>query len=269
MRSLARHTLLILAASIGCHCCHAADVVFRIATFNINWGNADLPSIEKAILSAHADVVCLQETNVQSERYLKARPGRMFPHMRYYGHQGQYRAERFGFLSKVPLVSTGFLPPNGGLFGTAFATVDVDGTHVRIANVHLHPFGIRAGTGLTGILQRITATEETHGREIAAIASRLDPKTPTIVAGDFNSPSGFRAPQRLVELKFTDSFAAVIDQPDLKPTWRWIAGRVPVQLRIDYVFHSQHFRTRDCRIIPAKGSDHALVASELILADPR
>lgn len=29
----------------------------------------------------------------------------------------------------------------------------------------------------------------------------------------------------------------------LHPTWRWPVGKMHVQFRIDYVFHSKHFRT--------------------------
>ena len=44
---------------------HAADNI-RVATFNINYGNVNLPDIERAIVEANADLVCIQESNVAS-----------------------------------------------------------------------------------------------------------------------------------------------------------------------------------------------------------
>jgi hypothetical protein len=39
---------------------------FSVATFNINWGNPNLPNIAKVIRQSKADLVFLQETNTQS-----------------------------------------------------------------------------------------------------------------------------------------------------------------------------------------------------------
>lgn len=249
--------------------CFADSPTLRVATFNINWGNADLPSIERAIRAAECDIVCLQETNRASERFLTGRFANEFPHAHFIGHEGRFRAERFGFFSRLKITGTKFLPPEGGLFGTYFATVVVDGTRVRIVNVHLKPFVVCRGAGLSDALQALSATEDTHAQEITAIMQELDFSVPTIVCGDFNSPASFKAPQSLMGRGLVDSFAAVTEEPDQTPTWKWMVGRVPLRLRIDYVFHSSHFRTRQSRVIPAAGSDHSLVVSELALTDDR
>ena len=264
MRFLFISLSVIVATSVAADC-FADSATLRVGTFNINWGNADLPSIERAIRAADCDIVCLQETNSASERFLKARLADVLPHAHFKGHEGRFRAERFGFLSRLKITGTRFLPPRGGLFGTCFATVVFEGIGVRIANVHLQPFVVRRRAGLSDVLQALSVTEETHAREITEIVRELDVSAPTIVCGDFNSPASFRAPQRLGELGFVDSFAAVTEQPDQTSTWSWMIGRVPLRLRIDFVFHSRHFATVGSRVIAAKGSDHSLVVSELAL----
>ena len=50
-------------------------------------------------------------------------------------------------------------------------------------------------------------------------------------------------------------------------TWRWPLGRLHIQFRIDYIFHSTHFRTVSSRTISTTGSDHLLVVSEVVLKD--
>ena len=105
----------------------ADDVTLRVATLNINWGNGNLQSIEKAIIESNATIVCIQESNTISERFLRARLGRHFAYMKFAGHRGQYAAERFGFLSTLPLRNLRFEPPKHGLFGTYHAEIQVAG----------------------------------------------------------------------------------------------------------------------------------------------
>ena len=47
------------------------NVKFTVATYNINYGNVDLKKIARIIRKADADLVCLQETNRQSEKHLR------------------------------------------------------------------------------------------------------------------------------------------------------------------------------------------------------
>ena len=48
----------------------AAQQTLTVATFNINWGNPDLPGVANVISRSQADLVALQETNDRSARYL-------------------------------------------------------------------------------------------------------------------------------------------------------------------------------------------------------
>lgn len=243
----------------------AAQEPLRVATFNINFGNVNLPDIKRAIIEADADLICLQESNRDSERFLTERFRDEYPHMVFKGHQGKYYAERFGFLSKTQLTHVDYAPPIDGLFGTYFATIKHDGKAVNVVNVHLSPFTVQRGSNLPQALAALTKVEVVHQKEIESIIGRIDTKKPTIVCGDFNSLSGFAAPTRMAEIGLIDSFASVTENADSQPTWQWPLGRSKIQFRIDYVFHSDHFRTISSKIIPTTGSDHFLTVSEIEL----
>jgi hypothetical protein len=74
-----------------------------LGTFNINYGSEDLAAIALAVRQSKADIVCLQETSAASERFLQRELRREYPIQRYRGHNGRLGAERFGFLSTLPL----------------------------------------------------------------------------------------------------------------------------------------------------------------------
>src|SRR5436190_12997690 len=53
----------------------------RVATYNINWGNLHLDEVARAIRESDADVVALQETNPQSEAWLRRQFADVYPHL--------------------------------------------------------------------------------------------------------------------------------------------------------------------------------------------
>lgn len=240
---------------------------FRIATFNVNYANTRGDQVLEAISEASPDILCLQETTLQSEGWLRKQLVASHPEFPAAGHEGKYYAERFAFASKLKPVELVYHPPKAGLFGFYEATYEIHGRMVRIINVHLSPFGIPRGAGLTDALAAISRTEARHTSEIEAILKSIDPQTPTIVCGDFNSLSTFKAPSSLVEHGFIDSFAALHETPDQHVTWHWPSRPIPLRFRIDYIFHSRHFLTTDSAVIEKQGSDHFMVVSELKFVD--
>ena len=241
----------------------------RVASFNVNWGNADLPRAAAAVREADADVVLLQETTPASEAFLIAEFRAHYPHRAVRGHTGRYGAERFAILSRYPLSGVRFVPPEHGLFGCLIARITLGDREIQVANVHLQPFQLAGRGGARDFVARAASVEDIHAREIEAILAALDASLPTLIAGDLNSLSGFNAPTRLEEHGFTDSFAALHANADHHPTWRWPVGRTDVRLRIDYIFHDPGFETRASRTLCDTGSDHCLLVSELRFAAVR
>jgi endonuclease/exonuclease/phosphatase family metal-dependent hydrolase len=131
-------------------------------------------------------------------------------------------------------------------------------------NVHLTPFRFKKGGGIGAALVALSRTEEIHSKEIDVIVKAIDTSRPTIVVGDFNSPSEFHAPERLRQIGSVDSFASVNSDADIHPTWHWPTKPLPLALRIDYIFCTRHFRTVESKIMRRADSDHYLVVSELM-----
>ena len=247
-------------------CCLASTAwadTFCVATYNLNYANRRGDQVLNAIATADPDLVCFQETTIQSERFLREQLATTHPFFYSVGHNGQYFAERFAFASKTKLTDVKFTEPYAGLFGFYAATVETTGGPIQVINVHLSPFQFKRGGGIADAMTAISATEEVHASEIAAIVAAIDPKSATIVLGDFNSISTFTAPKRLIELGLIDAFASLHDDADAHPTWSWPTRPIPVKLRIDYIFHTPHLTTTKAEILRRDGSDHALLYAVL------
>jgi endonuclease/exonuclease/phosphatase family metal-dependent hydrolase len=235
-----------------------------IATFNINYANTDLREVAAAISRSSADVVALQETNAESEKFLRRQLGRRYPHMCFRPPAGKYLASGFGFLSKVPLEDLKWLEPAGGLFGTWIVNVKVEGMSLQIANVHLSPFGPMAELKAADLLRELDRVEAIHEKEIQAIGKGLAPDRPVILLGDLNSLSAQVAPRFLERSGFSDSFASANKDPDSHPTWRWtMKDGSRISYRLDYLFHRGGLSTKESRIVETGASDHNLLVSVL------
>ena len=251
-------------------CLHLPDACgesIRVATYNLNWANRRGDEVLNAISIVRPDLICFQETTVQSEQFLRDRLSETHPHFYAVGHEGRYAAERFAFASRTELSELLFIPPEAGLFGFYCAKLQVAGKVIHVINVHLSPFQIRRGGGIADAMAALSTTEETHAIEIASIVEAIDPQRPTIVVGDFNSMSIFNAPKKLVELGFVDAFASVHEDADDHATWHWPTRPLPLALRIDYIFHTRHFVTTEATVVRREGSDHSLLVAELKFAD--
>jgi endonuclease/exonuclease/phosphatase family metal-dependent hydrolase len=241
----------------------------HVATYNINFANRSPSHVVDAIRDSGADIVVLQETTPDSETYLQAKLGSEYPHTIFHGHGSRYYAERFGFLCSYPIADTVFLEPEFGLFGTLIGRFDVGHVRIQVANVHLDPVDLFSDRTILGILRALRKAETNHLREVRRILDNLDGNVPTIIAGDFNGTSGSPANRQLVETGFTDSFAAVTENPDDHPTWMWRTRVGKLAYRLDYIYHDDFFETTNSRIICNNSSDHFLVVSTLNLPAPR
>jgi endonuclease/exonuclease/phosphatase family metal-dependent hydrolase len=235
-------------------------VQFTVATYNINWGNTDLKGVAKSIREAKADLVALQETNEESEQFLRRSLAAEYPHTAF---RGGYMSNGFGLLSKVPIENPKYVEPKFGFFGAWLAEVTLAGMRLQIANVHLEPAVPEDNDGVVAMFKLFQKMEDVHGKEIRRIHENLSDKLPVLVMGDFNSSSTLSAPQFLKEKGFVDSFAAVTEKADEQVTWHWKRKGFDWHFRIDYIFHSKQFQTVESRIIKSEASDHYLTVSKL------
>jgi endonuclease/exonuclease/phosphatase (EEP) superfamily protein YafD len=109
-------------------------------------------------------------------------------------------------------------------------------------------------------LETVIAKRAARLRRIGA-ALNVHADVPTLVAGDFNTPSP--SPMlRALGLRFRDAFA----EAGLGYGHTWPS--VLPGLRIDYVFVSPEWDVRDCWVGPRLGSDHRPVIAEVELRWP-
>ncbi|MDY7010026.1 MAG: endonuclease/exonuclease/phosphatase family protein [Planctomycetota bacterium] len=236
---------------------------FTIASYNINYGNVNLKEVVETIQKSDAVLVCLQETNRQSEIHLRRSLSRKY---RYIYFRADRWAGGFGILSKSPIKNVRYLPKKYGYFGTLLFRTRLGGKEVQLANIHLHPTIPRQGENLTELLELLSKTETIRIREIEYIYDNLIKTLPTVLVGDFNSPPYMTVPDFLAKRGFVDSFTAATPNANSHVTWRRRHRDVEWKFRLDYIFHNKHFRTVAGRIIKSDASDHYLVNSTLTWA---
>jgi endonuclease/exonuclease/phosphatase family metal-dependent hydrolase len=239
------------------------DGVLRIATHNINFANKDLSLVIDAVLGSGADVIAFQEMTHVSEPYLARKLKSAFPHTTLLKAKDRERPLRLGLISKFPILQWEYTEPKYGLHGTYCAVLEVDKKKVQVVNIHLHPPLPCSIHGPLHFVRLLRKAERIHKAEIERIHRRLIPGIPTIILGDFNSFSVFKAPTYLRDNGFTDSFASVHEEADRHRTWEWQTRYGKVSARIDYIFHDASFKTLGSRIIRNGSSDHSLLVSEL------
>jgi len=241
----------------------------RIGTFNINCGIQDQRSLEdvvRTITQAGADILAIQEGNEVVYAHLRRALAKDFPHMVFHASDG---AGGFGWLSKLPLKDARLLAHKAGWFDTALAQVEIAGRTVQLANVHLVP--VRGGSMKTAAeaLKVLSLTEKTRMEEIAHIWSNLPADQPLLIVGDFNSVPVMGVPAFLQARGMVDSYASVTKPADQKTTHHWDGDGTTVRFRIDYIWHSAHFRTLRSDVVASQASDHDLVVSQITMAGDR
>jgi endonuclease/exonuclease/phosphatase family metal-dependent hydrolase len=240
---------------------HAAETItgeFVVATYNIYCGNLNLPRLSKAMAESHADLIALQETNPESERYLRGALAKHYPYMQFRAGQG---SEGLGFMSRSPLKDLTYLAPTRGLYGAWLVEVQLASNKVTVANTHLRSPDLSRATNGYSFFRVFLETDAIQEGEIHRVLELLPRQKPVIVLGDFNSLATSSPARTLREQGFVDSYAAVNDHPDQTGTWRCRQLNYAWAFRIDFIFHSPAFATLASRILQTDASDHALLVS--------
>jgi endonuclease/exonuclease/phosphatase family metal-dependent hydrolase len=271
-------------------------VTVRVMTFNIGgdewggdftppWSRSTRPKLEdvaKAILAAHADVVGVQEPY-----------GRMLLLARMLG-PGWYAAPRLHTLSRFPILEP---PGANGVWGWLELQ---PGRMMALFNTHL-PSGLygpgRVRHGVSRV--RVVAGEKEERvpwmRPILAAAKPLIAAgVPTVVTGDFNSPSwrdwtpavararglpySVRWPVSVdvEDAGFRDSYRQVHPDPLASPGITWTTGYPgpppgPRQIndRIDFIWDAGAIRAVGSQVIGDPGSRYTDIAVSPWVSDHR
>jgi endonuclease/exonuclease/phosphatase family metal-dependent hydrolase len=260
------HASYVIAAALISLCASGSSAQtteesLSVATYNINFSNQDLPAVIESIRESGADVVCLQETNRESYMHIRRTLGETYSEIRFNPPDDQAYASGFGVLSKYPIDEAKFIPPEHGMFGTCVMKIDFEGRPIQVVDVHLEPIRLRRGGSLASLMSAMIAAERTRIQEIQLIHESIELDLPTLIAGDFNSMPGFQTLEYLEENGFIDSFSEVHEES--QPTWHWPNRIGEWRLRLDYIWHDEHFTTTESEILESDASDHYLLVSRM------
>jgi vancomycin resistance protein VanJ len=238
----------------------ASGPVLRVMTYNILGYNTNTEAVLRVLREADADLVALQEVNPENAAAIERELADRYPYRLLDQRPGVTGS---GLLSRYPLTLLGDLP--GPWLGRAHVVhLDFNGQLVNVIRFHAY-------SGISRLQRR-----EEAAQALADYAAAHP--GPLIALGDLNATSTHEAYQVITaELRdawreagwgLGHTFPGALSPGSSRPV---IMG-VPVPkwlIRIDYVFHSGHFRALSARIGPwDETSDHRPVVADLELIDP-
>lgn len=251
-------------------------LTYNTSTFSLGKGKENpkeyAQKINDFFTKTKADVICLQE-------FVETDPNLKLELQKYAYLQNYYIAHpdkiAIVILSKFPVLNSGFLNFNTGNNDALFADLDVNGTTIRVYNVHLHSNSVSERTTnliknkeldkesalkTRNILSDVKRTYVLREKQALRLKAHLNASPyPVIVCGDFND-----TPQ-------TYTYGIVADQ--LKDTWEargfgrgsTYAGAIPL-LRIDYILANPKMKVLDADVIRSVDfSDHFPVTAEIAI----
>ena len=257
----------------------AADDV-RVMTFNVWLGGdvVDFGKVVEAIRVADADIVGLQEAEGNTRRIAGALGWR-------------YWSDRLHVVSRYPLID----PPAAN--GEYVLAQIRPGEVFALANVHLTsdpygPYAVRDGRTQAQVLR---LERGLRLPEIRATLEVLDPSVPTLMTGDFNTPShldwtpavaavrpevrypvAWPVTQALAAAGFQDTYRVAHPDPVAAPGITWTFGTpfprlAPGEMvdRIDLVQASSGIQTLDSSIVGPPGTRDATYAVDPYPSDHR
>ncbi len=217
----------------------------RVATANLWRQNDGIDEVAAFLIETDADVVVFQETTRAHLAMLLLALNARYP----------YRLGDSGLviLSKHRIVSDGRLErpgyPEWISLMTRWAKLDVNGTEVEFAGIHL------AGPFYPAL----------QAQDIATLAEFVRSRTgPLIVAGDFNM-----SPWTVKLTDFTKG-TGLKRYNTILPSWPLYLRGIPFLplVPIDNIFTSPQFTAIDTGTGPRIGSDHAPIIADIALSEP-
>jgi endonuclease/exonuclease/phosphatase (EEP) superfamily protein YafD len=228
-----------------------------VMTFNTLAWTRSAEDLEASIIKANPDLVGLQEIGPNAASYLTARLADRFPYQ-YQTHSPTPSGA--AVLSRYPLRETvAFRASDNGHWWQRMI-VDAPNGPITYFNIHTKiPRVQPAEQSGGGLLSRAFCTER-RGREVRRLAEMLDKvEGPVIVCGDFNMTER-SADYRLVATRLRDAYKAVgAGLGHTFPAWGKGPHPFPApfpMLRLDYIWHSDHFSAAWASKGDAGLSDH-------------
>lgn len=234
--------------------------MLTVMTYNVGAGLADPLRLVEVLRASHADIIGLQELAPAQGAAIAELLGETYPHQVLHptGIPGK------GIISRFTLHETSLLDLHPGRPDLQ-AVVAAPGGELTVIVAHPPP----PRFGRNRILQTTLANEQ-----ISSIAAAATGGAPAVLLTDFNRV-GWQAAVRLLRASgLIDAFGTAgrglgFTLPTRVSHLAYRGhplGEVPLPplLRVDYVWHTAHFRAIDSWIGTSAGSDHLPVLAELV-----
>lgn len=267
----------------------------KIVSFNVHslYGNqradskqATKSKVTEFLARQHADIVCVQEFFATGEDFSKTltKFANSIHHdfnafKNYQDFTNKRKINAIATFSRFPIVNFGYLRLPGHSLYAIFSDIVMDRDTIRVYNLHLE--SIRFGNQDYTFYSHLTEPDVEESTPIKEGSKRMLWKLrkafilrstqvnilkehiaacryPVILSGDFNdTPSSYTYHQ--LTSKLTDSF---IESGDglFESTY---AGKFP-SFRIDYILHSEKFKSVSYRTFDVDLSDHYPITTTLV-----
>ncbi len=227
------------------HASGAESGTYRLASFNVNFGNYEYGRLTEWIEENRPDVVILLEMTPGWRRSLASMSSE-YPWQ--FWTPGKRYGDGIGMFSRYPLEGRTILNPAGGIKMAVTAKLHLpNGTSCRLIGVH--PMAPRS--------YEETRQRDAYLRDLDSIVAML--KEPVTVAGDFNTTPwsyGFRLLTETSGLRGAG----------LLPTWP--SPVTGVGIPIDHVLSAKGASIARLTRGPNLGSDHLPLLAEIVVTAP-
>jgi endonuclease/exonuclease/phosphatase (EEP) superfamily protein YafD len=242
----------LLALATSCHSVRPPEPAtgphFALMTYNVNWGGPRPELAVEVILRERPDIICLQETNAQWEKYLRAALSREYRYMSFRDSVGR-AGGGLGFLSKAPGSEVAYIPSDTGWFDGWIMNFQTAVGKIQVLNVHLRPPVSDRGSWVSGYL----STDDDREREIRRFYAQRRKDVPIIIAGDFNDGEGSGV-LRWLEAQGMRNALPQFDR--YTPTWEWRVSALTLRRRMDHIVYPSSIHCYQARVLKVGASDH-------------
>lgn len=238
-------------------------ISFNVHDFNYSKSYDEVAEINEFINSEKPDILCIQE--FETPGYLN--DNEMHSYFSHFSAKyiEKTTQEKLGLaiMSVYNISDKGVVDFEGTSNRIIWADLITDRGKIRVINCHLQTTGLaRASKNGTNFLKRINELMENNKiRATQAEAVKViinSTPFPVVVCGDFNDTPSSYTYTTIKGENMTDGFRQA--GSGFAGTYKGISGL----FRIDYVFHSDHFRSIRYRTPETNHSDHKPVISELV-----
>lgn len=237
-----------------------------VMTFNVRFDHHAPDQILRAIVLADPDIVAVQELTTQLDHYLSTQLATQYPYRLSQAADWPWGS---GIYSRYPLTELENRAYYGGLLDTQDVQVSWNGRLIRLLNFHPVPPTLHWSSASFGTISLPSNYEaDIRHAQVADLVDRLRVQAtePLILACDCNmdpASNDYDQVTQSLEDGFREAgwgFGHTLynnDQPN------WIQD-VPL-VRIDYIFHSRHFRAAEAQVMPYASSNHRPVIVRLVM----